>query len=490
MNLPPKSPSAAPLPPKAHQGRTPKPPSGAPLRPTRAAPLSRATARRSPNILCTSCGACVYLSDDPAATMRLTPEGYRPTFSPGYTFPDTTPRICPGLGINYPQHYISHYGKYPESWLTGIVNTVRTGHASDPAIRLAGASGGVLTRVLQYLLETDRIDAAIVAKQGLPTPMEASPVIATTPEEILTCAGSVYITVPMITALSQIQPGKRYAFVGTPEQTAALRALQNIGDARAKQIIYVLGPYTGTALTPQALEYYLKSNKVKKDDPVTSVKWRAGEWPGYLEIKTESGIVLQSPKVYYNFLIPFFVTNTSLLSMDFCNEFADLAVGDAWSPKFENAKQGGVSVIVTRTAEIEAVIQEMEAKGLLTLTVEDPLKAGDMHGHMLDFKKRGGYLRCQLRRFFRRPAPDYGYAPTHIACSRKIVEGIISSVFGLCRTRPARWLVCRIPEKWLGPFFNKLRLTWKALSRPTKRKALTSYHVTFTNQTQKKYTRE
>ena len=389
--------------------------------------------------------------------------------------------VCPGIAIDYPRLYQEHYGRHPDNWLTGVVQKVRTGYAADPAVRLAGASGGVITRVLQYLLETGRIDGAVVAKQGAPSPMEASAVIATTPQKVLDCSGSVYVEVPLIPALARFEPGKRYAFVGTPEQTAVLRELQCCGDARAKQVVFVLGPYTGTALSPRALEYYLRSNKVAKDDPVTSVQWRAGKWPGYLEIRTASGVVLKSPKVYYNFLIPFFVTDTSLLSRDFCNEFADLAVGDAWSPKFENAGEGGVSVVVTRTPEMEEIASEMCAKGLLSLEEADPAKAGDMHGHMLDFKKRGGYLRGRMRRFFGRPAPDYGYRPAKIAFARKVVEGVISSVFFLCRTAPARWLVCRIPERILGPFFNWMRLRWKALSRPTKRKGLAQYDVIVTS---------
>lgn len=428
---------------------------------------------------CASCGACAYLSGNPTARMVCTRDGYRPEVgNPAQGALDRS--ACPALAIKYPSLYADHYGAPPPSWLTGHVKTVRVGHAADPAIRLAGASGGVITRVLLYLLETGRIDGAILARQGVPEPMEASAVVATTPEEILACAGSVYIHVPMIPALARLDSGKRYALAVTPEQSAVLRELQRRGDPRAKQIAYVVGPYTGTALNPQALEYYLRSNRVSKNDAVTSVKWRAGKWPGYLEICTASGRVLRSPKVYYNFLIPFFVTETSLLSMDFCNEFADLAVGDAWSPKYENAGEGGVSVVVTRTDEMEAIISEMQGKGLLALQETDPAKAGDMHGHMLDFKKRGGYLRAQMRRAFGRPAPDYGYAPMGIGVGRRMVELVISTVFFLCRTRHARWLVCQIPERILGPLFNFLRLRWKALSRPTKRKGLARYEIRLT----------
>jgi coenzyme F420 hydrogenase subunit beta len=209
---------------------------------------------------------------------------------------------------------------------------------------------------------------------------------------------------------------------------------------------------------------------------ITSLKWRAGEWPGYLEIKTASGRVVQTPKVYYNFLIPFFVTQTSLQSMDFSNEFADLAVGDAWSPVFES-QGGGHSIVVTRTPEMEAIIAGMQATGLLELTEEDPGKASDMHGHMLDFKKRGGWLRNQWRRKTGRPAPNYGYCPAYVPASRILVEVVVSGLFAVGKTRIAHWIVSMIPEFIIGPVFNHLRLGWKKASRPTKRKGLANFEV-------------
>lgn len=426
--------------------------------------------------ICASCGACVALAASGRSRLEASPEGPLPRFDEDAELPELAWDACPGKGIDYPALYRKHYGRLPENWLTGIVERVRTGFAADSAVRLAGASGGILTRTLQHLLASGRIDAAIVARQGVPSPAEANPVFARTAGEMLDAAGSVYIPVPMLLALRDVRPGERYAMTCTPEQAVALRWLQQAGEERARQVRYVLGPYTGTALMPAALDYYLRSNGVPKDDPLISVQWRAGEWPGYLELRTVSGRVLRSPKVYYNFLIPFFVTRTSLLSMDFCNEFADLAVGDAWSPKFE-AKREGMSVVVTRTLEMEAIVGEMCDLNLLTLQGADPLTASDMHGHMLDFKKRGGYLRCRLRRAFGRMTPDYGYRPERVALSRRAVELVISGIFLASRTRVARWCVCQVPERWLGPAFNRLRLGWKALSRPTKRKGLAEYKV-------------
>ena len=170
----------------------------------------------------------------------------------------------------------------------------------------------------------------------------------------------------MLGILSELDSGCSYAITCLPEESALLRLMQNENFSNSKQIKYVLGPYTGTALYKEAITSYLKSKKVDSKDSVVSLKWRAGDWPGYLEIKTKSGRVIKTPKVYYNFLIPFFITKNSLQSMDFANEFADLAVGDAWSPIFESLG-GGHSVVVTRTKEMEIIITKMCKIGLLKL---------------------------------------------------------------------------------------------------------------------------
>jgi len=426
--------------------------------------------------ICVGCGACVALDPTGRSAMVRTPKGPQPHYAPGAELPELAWDACPGKGIDYPRLYRDHYGALPGNWLVGPIIATRTGYAGDPAIRARGASGGVTTAVLIHLLESGRIDGAIVVRQGVPAPREASAVIAATREEIIAAAQSVYIPVSVLDILPLLEPGKRYAATLVPEQAAALRRLQASGHEQARRIEWVLGPYTGTALYPAAIDTFLRSNGIRKDDPVTSLEWRAGEWPGYLEIRTRSGRVLRSKKVYYNFLIPFFVTRASLQSMDFANEFCDLSVGDAWSPRFE-AEGGGHSVVVTRSAKMEAVIREMIAAGQLALEHEDDLKATEMHGHMIDFKKRGGHIRNRWRRSVGLAAPDYNMRPATIPASRKAVEAAISGLFAVGSTWPARAALRMIPERVIGPVFNKLRLSWKNASKPTKRKGLADFKM-------------
>ena len=419
--------------------------------------------------ICTGCGACVAVASAPAR-MVDTPFGPVPDFG-NAEVPALAWDACPGKGISYPDLYRKHYGALPASWLLGQVKKVRTGYAADPDIRRRGASGGVISRVLIHLLESGLIDGAIVVQQGIPEPEKARVKIARTRDEILAAAESIYVPVSVLDILRDLKPGERYAMTCVPDQSSALRFLQLAGFEPAKQVHFVLGPYTGTALYPAAIRCFLSAKGVPADDAITSLKWRAGEWPGYLEIKTASGKVLTSKKVYYNFLIPFFVTQNSLQNMDFANEFCDLSVGDAWSPKFES-QGGGHSVITTRSDAMEAVIADMVRDGSLTAEEADPLEASAMHGHMLDFKKRGGYIRNRIRKELGLAAPDFGMKPGPLPMSRVAVELVISAIFFLSRTWLARKIVEQIPEEIIGPVFNKLRLGWKAFSKPTKRKGL------------------
>lgn len=422
--------------------------------------------------ICTGCGACAALDASGSVRMDDTPFGPRPAFAPDAAdLPDLAWEACPGKGIDYPALYRRHYGRLPDNWLLGCFQQVRTGYSADDAIRRGSASGGILSHTLVYLLENGQIDAAIVVRQGLPEPKKARVTIARSRAEILAAAQSVYIPVSVLDILARLVPGERYAITCLPEQAAALRWLQHAGHPAARQVLHVLGPYTGTALYPSAIECYLRSKGVRDDDPVTSLKWRAGEWPGYMEIQTLSGKVLRSKKVYYNFLIPFFITQTSLQSMDFTNEFCDLAVGDAWSPRFE-ALGGGHSVLTTRSEAMEQTIRDMARKGLLKVEIEHPEQALAMHGHMLDFKKRGGYIRNRLRQRMGRRAPDYGLRPRPLPVLRWAVELVIGGLFLVGGTALARKALEHIPESVIGPLFNRLRLGWKRMSKPVKRKGL------------------
>ena len=95
-----------------------------------------------------------------------------------------------------------------------------------------------------------------------------------------------------------------------------------------------------------------------------------------------------------------------------------------------------------------------------------------MHGHMIDFKKRGSFIRKEKNKKKGHRVPIYGYVPLEIAYGRRVVEKIVSSIFSIASKPLSRKLSEKIPVTILGPIFNILRISWKKMSKPTKRKGL------------------
>lgn len=423
--------------------------------------------------ICTHCGTCVGLSEG-LLTFKRTSRGPIPTL----VHPNSADIVeaaysaCPGKGLDYPRLNESVFGTHPKSWLTGVVQGFYISYSLDQNVRRAGASGGVITQILIYLLDQGLIDGAVVLKHGDPKPWLASPIIATTPEEIIAAAQSVYSPTPVNTILAEMERFQgNLAYVGLPDQVASLRVLQEFGHPGAKKVRYVIGPYTGTSTYLAAIESYLRSNGVSGLDQIEKLRYREGEWPGHLYIRTREGLEFRLDKFYYNYLIPFFITQTSLLAVDFTNELTDLSVGDAWSPEFE-AKGDGYSVVITRSDLGDQLLREMASRDQIHLETLEPEDALSMHGHMFDFKKRGAFIRSTWRRAIGLPSPSYGYEPASIAISRYLVEAVISLVFAICRTEFSRKIIEKVPIKLIGPAFNLMRKSWKMISKPSKRKGL------------------
>jgi len=424
---------------------------------------------------CTHCGACVGLHPD-LLKFQETDRGPLPQLACALT-PEIDQglalawAVCPGRGVPYPDLFAALDYK-PENWLVGAYRRVFTGFATETAIRQRGASGGVISRVLIHLLESGQVEGAVVLRQGLKHPETATPTIATNREQVLAAAQSVYAVTPVLTVLPEIAafPG-RLAFVGLPEQVAALRMLQVAGHPAAQKVEFVLGPYTGTNMYAGAVRAFLRARGVSEQMPIRSLQWRAGEWPGYLRIETADGQVFKAEKFYYNYLIPFYISRNCQITPDFSNELTDLSVGDAWSPKFERAR-GGHSVILVRSPKAQQVIEQMTQAGELALEEIPINQALAMHGHMLDFKKRGTFIRLEAQQQRGQPVPTFGYRPASITAARRAVEGVISGSFAIGRQPWARWLIAKLPLEIVGPVFNTLRKTWKGLSKPTKRKGL------------------
>ncbi len=426
--------------------------------------------------LCSHCGTCVGLS---GGVLRFAdrdgaclPEPAEPRSLPNVCYD-----VCPQVSSSHPDMNRRVFGTpTATSNLLGQYRRLLVAHATDEEVRRNSASGGVLTAAVLHMLDSGRIRGVVALGMDEEIPWRSVPVIARSRAEVLAAAQSKYVVSPVNTILDRLadEPGP-LAMVGLPQQVFAIRRLQQLQHPSVKSISVILGPFFGNELYGTAIDSFLRRFGAKKED-VTSLRYREGEWPGHMSVRLRDGRCLQMPKFHANYLIPFHISDHSLVSQDLTNEFTDLSGGDAWAPHYE-LRGEGFSLVITRSELGDSIVREMERCGALWTEEITEGEAVRMQSHGLDFKKRGGYLRMQRRAARGLRTADYGVTPSHIGLSRRCFEAILSNIFRVCAWPIARRAADAMPHCLIGPLFQWFRKVWKATTRRVKRTGLAAGDV-------------
>ncbi len=424
--------------------------------------------------LCNRCGTCIGLSEGKIIFSDKTGKYQPKIISPiDDAMADTLWEACPGKYFSFPDF---REDVYPDAshfhTFIGSYERIGIGYAADPAVRREGASGGIISAVLIWLLKNNKIDGAVVLGMSKSEPWLTEAFIATTPEEIIQGAQSKYIISSTNDILPQIAAFKgKLAYVGLPGQIQSIRKLQRMKHPAVKNITYIFGPFYGNTLHFSSVNSFLKTHGEKDYRNITKLYFRYGEWPGNMRVELKSGRVIELKKFHANYLIPFHILRNSLYCTDLTNEFTDISGGDAWAPVYEERGKG-FSMVISRSKKGDALLQEMVDDGWLSFDQISEQEAITMHSHGYDFKKRGGFIRIKFRKWLGKSIPDYGYEVKGFTFSRYLMEVVISSLFILMSTRFARWIIEQFSPKFVGGIFEKTRTIWKNSTHKIKRKAL------------------
>ncbi len=424
--------------------------------------------------LCNRCGSCVGLSDGKISFEDR--EGkYLPKIHAAIddAMADRIWEACSGKEFDFNKYNKHFYSQTPNFHAyTGAYHGIYIGHAVDPEVRRNGASGGIISAVLIYLLEKGKIDGVVTLRMSHEKPWLSEPFIATTKEEVMEAAQSKYTISSVNEILSETQNFKgALAYVGLPGQVQSIRKLQAVNDPAVKSIKYLFGPFYGNTLYFSSISSFLRTYKEKNYKDIEKLYFRHGEWPGNMRVELKSGRIIELKKFHANYLIPFHVLRNSLYCTDLANEFTDISGGDAWAPVYEERGKG-FSMIFTRTAQGQEILDDMLKDGYLLADPISEEEAITMHSHGYDFKKRGSFIRIKFRKMLGKSVPDYGYTLKGFPLSRYLMEMIISTMFLLMSTGIARWTVEQFSPKFIGNLFEKARTSWKKSTHKIKRSDL------------------
>jgi coenzyme F420 hydrogenase subunit beta len=424
--------------------------------------------------LCNRCGSCVGLSEGKIVFGEKTGPYVPKVIAPiEDALAETLWQACPGANFDFPAYRKKFYTESPHFHdFTGPYFRIGIGHAMQNDIRRGGASGGIISAILIWLLRKHLIDGAVVLGMSKTEPWLTQAFIATTEAEIMEAAQSKYIISSNNDILPEIAAFKgRLAYVGLPGQIQSIRKLQAIDHPSVKNIHYIFGPFYGNTLHFSSINSFLKTHGEKDYRNITKLYFRHGEWPGNMRVELKSGRIIELKKFHANYLIPFHILRNSLYCTDLTNEFTDISGGDAWAPVYEERGKG-FSMIISRSKKGNDLLQQMLDEGWLKFDEIDEQEAITMHSHGYDFKKRGGFIRIRFRRLLGKSIPDYGYVLKGFPLSRYLMEIIISTLFIMLSTPLARWAVAQFKPSFIGGIFEKTRTIWKNSTHKIKRRNL------------------
>ena len=302
--------------------------------------------------------------------MELSPQGFLRPHVPLESGCDATlikkfRTVCPGIRLHAPkigERYHAVFGGYIEAWQA---------HATEPEVRLAGGSGGVLTALSTWLVETGRSEF-VVASASAPSGSRTVPVQIVSKAEALRAAGSRYAPVSNL-EIVDVHAGPQ-AFVGKPCEASAAHELINfeIG-TEARPLIL---SFFCAGVPSQNSTHDLIQQLGMSIEEVASVRYRGNGWPGRFVVTGQNGTTESlSYHESWGLHLGRNIQSRCKICPDGVGRHADIVVGDYWQadnfgyPKFEEGE--GNSVLIARTPRGKAVVSEAAIAGVLTLCPVD-----------------------------------------------------------------------------------------------------------------------
>ena len=315
------------------------------------------------NDLCSCCGTCIGICPTNAISISIKDHQTLVFDEKICNNCDLCYTICPGKGYNIRRLVTENNdkgSKFDDE--QGYYEFFAHGFSTDNEIRRKGASGGVATELLRYLIKERKVDKVIVA-QLINNKVEIK--ITDDVNEIANAQQSKYCPVPINIVLKEIiNSDLSYALVGTPCQIAG----QYLAEEKIKylrhKIRYRIGLFCGYIQTYESIKLVKRSLHIRDADSDNweLIGWRDEAYPGYFSFRNKITGEIKRKYLYewLDFCVPFYSLKRCFLCVDGNNELADLVLGDVHAAgKDEN-------VIICRTKRGDELLKSAQKAGYIT----------------------------------------------------------------------------------------------------------------------------
>ena len=361
------------------------------------------------NGLCIGCGLCESVAGQEAVKIVMTPQRRE---RPSVRLPLDAPineaiyAVCPGTQIHgLPDSLIEPETQVDSVW--GPLLQIHRGYAAEPDIRFRGSTGGVLTALAIYLLESKRVDFILHVAADEYQPMRTRPHISYTRADVLKAAGSRYgPAAPLKHFLDILARKQPFAFIGKPCDIGAIRNLAK-KDPRVDQYCrYLLTLVCGGASELGKSQGVLHQLGVKEEE-LTVFRYRGYGNPGKTRLETRDGRAFE---LTYNQMWDdertWQIQYRCKICADAIGESADIAASDVWPGGGPSGEDAGFNGILARTKKGVELVEAAVRDG--ALIIDKALTARDMdhfQPHQVR-KKRAVWARIEALRQAGQLAPN------------------------------------------------------------------------------------
>ena len=323
--------------------------------------------------LCIGCGLCRSVAGADRIQIVLTPEGReRPVARVPLDAPtlELINAICPGTRVHGSSAAATARAARDVVW--GSAEELAVGYAGDPAVRHRGSSGGVLTALGQFLLESGRAKFILHVAASPTEPMRTERRLSFDSASVLEGAGSRYgPAAALVDFTALLERGEPFALIAKPCDVAAVRNLARIDPRVDRYLRYALTFVCGGASDLTKSEEVASGLGIAEDE-LSLFRYRGNGCPGPARLETKDGRAFElTYQQMWEDEATWRIQPRCKICPDAVGQSADLAASDVWPGGGPAGEDAGFNGIIVRTARGLELYRAAVAAGAIVIAPRD-----------------------------------------------------------------------------------------------------------------------